>query len=230
MHCEDVIRELATPGDGQDSAALAEHLGACPACAEWSARASSLDRLWAQTRPVDPSAEAWNEVWGRLERALEPQMAENVGSASGGMPHPHTPLKIFSYPETEADVGKPKSLAVQRGTGRSPFLPDGLLIRVLLFCSAACVLVGLTLPTIHKGIEKARIEGAGISIPGGSVEVPFVEIEEGDLVVIHAVDSIDGERAGQVDVTTFEPGNGIDPWYVMFNEVESMAKPLMAAR
>ena len=63
MRCDDVIRELAAPTAGCDSAALADHLAACPACSHFAERVAHLDHLWEATRPALPSDRAWGVLW-----------------------------------------------------------------------------------------------------------------------------------------------------------------------
>ena len=57
MRCDEVVRELAAPTGNRDREAMAEHLAACSACAEWARRAGDLDRLWGATRPAEPTSE-----------------------------------------------------------------------------------------------------------------------------------------------------------------------------
>jgi hypothetical protein len=66
MRCDDVIRELAAPTDDRDTAAVADHLSTCPACAGWAKRNAQIDRLWEATRPFEPSLETWDGVWAHL--------------------------------------------------------------------------------------------------------------------------------------------------------------------
>ena len=70
MHCDDVTRELASPSGHLDPSDLAGHLASCSHCAEWSRRASRLDRIWEATRPGDPSADALDALWAGASAAL----------------------------------------------------------------------------------------------------------------------------------------------------------------
>jgi hypothetical protein len=82
MRCRDVIRALAVPTDGLDRAELAQHVATCPRCGRWSARAERFDRLWAATRPAEPSAAAWDAVWSGVCEALdEPKVIPVPASA-----------------------------------------------------------------------------------------------------------------------------------------------------
>jgi len=76
MRCVDVIRELSAPtGDARDSA-VADHLTRCPRCAEWAERDARVSRLWDSTRPNEPSADAWEAVWGRICQGLDQAPAD----------------------------------------------------------------------------------------------------------------------------------------------------------
>jgi hypothetical protein len=63
MRCAEVTRELAAPSPGADPAALAHHLDTCPRCAQEAETARRFDRVWAQTRPAEPSPAAWERLW-----------------------------------------------------------------------------------------------------------------------------------------------------------------------
>lgn len=80
MRCVEVTRELSAPTGRIDPAALSRHLAGCPRCAAWSAGAERFDRIWEATRPAEPSAAAWDEVWaavgnGHAVRPIEPAAA-----------------------------------------------------------------------------------------------------------------------------------------------------------
>ena len=74
MRCDDVIRELAVPTDDRDTAALASHLANCGNCADWAQKDSQFERLWDATRPVEPSAQLWDEVWSHVAASLDSPM------------------------------------------------------------------------------------------------------------------------------------------------------------
>jgi hypothetical protein len=78
MRCVDVIQELAAPTGGPESTALADHLAHCPECASQAARDRRLDRLWDATRPLEPSALAWDVAWNRLSGALDRPTAPEI--------------------------------------------------------------------------------------------------------------------------------------------------------
>jgi hypothetical protein len=71
MRCEDLTRELASPTGALSPAQMAGHLAVCPACAEWSRRASQVDRIWEATRPVEPSMDALDALWAHASLELD---------------------------------------------------------------------------------------------------------------------------------------------------------------
>ena len=71
MRCEEVIRELAVPTAGRDELAISRHLAGCEACSRWAEQAAEFDRLWDATRPVEPSAEAWDNLWSSVTAQLD---------------------------------------------------------------------------------------------------------------------------------------------------------------
>src|SRR5581483_9679170 len=71
MRCEEVAQEISAPTGRLDRSAMADHLAACPRCAAWSAQAARLDRIWSATRPADPPAFAFEQVWSNVVRSLE---------------------------------------------------------------------------------------------------------------------------------------------------------------
>jgi len=86
MHCDEVVKELATPTDHRDSTALADHIAGCPACADWANCAVQLDRLWEATRPIEPTPDVWDAVWARMASSLDPSTStelESTGPLNG---------------------------------------------------------------------------------------------------------------------------------------------------
>src|SRR5262245_40663680 len=71
MNCREVARELAAPSAGADLAELQGHLATCPRCAGAAEAARRLDRVWAATRPAEPSATAWDRLWAKVAAAAE---------------------------------------------------------------------------------------------------------------------------------------------------------------
>jgi hypothetical protein len=61
MRCADA-RLALDAASGRTTPELAEHLGACAACARWAVD-RRLDLAWAATRPADPAPLAFDRVW-----------------------------------------------------------------------------------------------------------------------------------------------------------------------
>lgn len=70
MRCQDLTRELAARPGIPPSGEAADHLAACPGCAEWSRRSDRLDRIWEETRPPEFSGPALDTLWARASAAL----------------------------------------------------------------------------------------------------------------------------------------------------------------
>jgi hypothetical protein len=71
MRCVDVARELAVPTGAIQPAEIGAHLAACPTCASHAEQVHRLDRIWSATRPADPPAEVWDQLWARVMRAAD---------------------------------------------------------------------------------------------------------------------------------------------------------------
>lgn len=71
MRCDEITRELAAPAGRVEPSALAAHLAACPACAEFSRGRDRLDRLWDATRPPLPTPGSFDAVWTEVARAAD---------------------------------------------------------------------------------------------------------------------------------------------------------------
>src|SRR5277367_5660174 len=101
MHCDKVIRELAVPTDDRDSAAVAEHLANCPACAGWAKNDAQFDRLWNATRPIEPSPQVWDTVWAHIASSLDSStpaefeaIPSPIATLNGSVPHVERPLGL----------------------------------------------------------------------------------------------------------------------------------------
>ena len=66
MRCDELIQEIATPNGRLTRSEMAKHLADCPSCAQWSESAARLDQVWAATRPLEPSNEAFDSLWSSL--------------------------------------------------------------------------------------------------------------------------------------------------------------------
>ncbi len=250
MRCEEVIRELAAPVPGQDRAAISEHLEHCPACAEWSARMVAFDRLWARTRPADPSPEVWEGIWSRLDRAFDESQvgSEEPARIKGGDHTPHTLLRIAPGSSLKEERRTLPTASAARTVAR----PD---VRSLLgnkglqaiAAIAAAVLIGFCLPfswNVDRKQGDAVLPVASSDRRGDAVSpaIGSFDIEPGQLVVIRSADPLVADAASGVEIIRPDSddrsgapdaifGNGdVEAMYVMFNTVESMANPVVAVR
>ncbi len=248
MHCDEVVRELATPTAAWDRAAMAEHLAACPDCAGWARRAEHLDQLWDATRPAEPSPEAWDSVWASITQALpgaaEPAAAGVQPSRNGSGPRivaPPAPAPVASRPR-----GYSRRIAA---------------IALVGLAQAAAILVALGLawqtPPRSDGPRTPRPDVADNARPAVPVAIRVaspvkvdVEIQEGRLMLIPAsgaswavADRADAMIPGVggliraemavarvVDLTPPEMNFSSDPGLLILNTMESIATPQVAAR
>lgn len=155
MRCVDVIRELSAPtADARDSA-VADHLSRCPRCAEWAERDARVSQVWDRTRPDEPSADAWEAVWGRICQGLDqapadvlpmkrPAPARRAWFVALGIAQVAAALfAVLYFTQTRSDP------AVQVAQNRQTVVP-------------------------RPSLPPAQVE----------VEVPGAEIAEGELVVL----------------------------------------------
>jgi hypothetical protein len=203
MRCDEVIRELAVLTDERDSTLLAEHLACCPPCAAWAERAAGLDRLWAATRPQEPSSEVWDALWARLTPSLDASMPHELhafapsvpsqnGSSANGKTHFPRPLPS---PRTHRRrwvaiglIGIAQAAAVLLAVGLSwhslvPTQPPEVALAPELTSAPSISKSGAGLPSLPESKGPARSEFVSVTV--SSEAFPTV-IEEGRLVVIHA--------------------------------------------
>ena len=226
MHCDDVIRELAVPTDDRDSAALAEHLASCSHCSGWAQKDSQFERLWAATRPHEPSAQVWDEVWSQLGESL-------------GSPDPvKLAAPIVSTGASNGSVSSLKSPLNSPLTMRRPGSWKLAVIALVGLAQAAAVLLTVSsrwpISTKSTGPElTTSTEGpsssSNSSLPASErrpLSIPVVEIEAGQSVVIHVDDS-----AANVLVLTHDGiSSSVDDWYLVFNAIEAIAHPVVAMK
>ena len=222
MQCNDVIRQLATPSDDQDSAALAEHLARCTACSNWAERAEQLDRLWLATRPPEPTPQAWEAVWGRIVESLD---------SSTPIDFEHSPativLRAGSTPEDARTTSQPFHSSRRRLWSFATIATFGL-------AQAAAVLLVVAvawqaLPLTQNGQIATNPDSAVSKVASPATEGALlsVDIEEGNLVVIRS----EGQKPEVLVLTSESSPFGIDDWLLMFNAVESMApNPVVAMK
>jgi hypothetical protein len=183
MQCDEVIRELATPSDHRDTAAVTEHLAVCPSCANWSQRALQLDRLWEETRPAEPSLEVWDGVWACI--------ATSIDSSTS------TELESSHITRTAPMSGSPPVVGIPLKTSRHSPRPRRWRLAMIGLAQAAAVLVtaGLLWRQFSPSHTGQITEDADLtSSPRNSESVVRVTIpeeglpvvvDEGHLVVIH---------------------------------------------
>jgi hypothetical protein len=199
MHCDEVIKELATPADNRDSTALAAHIAGCPACADWANRAVQFDRLWEATRPVEPTADVWEAVWARIATSLDPATSTELESShtartavlNGSPPVVEVPLKG----RRDSTRSRPWNLAA---------------IGLVGLAQAAAILLAVGLGWYHSSpsqthqIAKFPDSTSFASNSESVVRIAIPEegfpvvVDEGHLVVIH-----EGRQEHKVVVPVF---------------------------
>jgi hypothetical protein len=215
MQCDEVVRELAVPTDDCDSAALAEHLVSCSACAGWAKRAAQLDRLWATTRPEEPLPEIWDSIWAQVTSSLDssaPQESEEVVVAPVSANGSAAKLEGQFAPRKPLPRPNPWRLATIGLVGLAQAAAVFLAVALTWQTSTSSRLGQIT---DHRKITPSPVPMA-----------PGVEIEEGRLVVIR----VDGPTARVVDLTPEGISWSVDEWLVMLNEVESMPNSVVAMK
>ncbi len=235
MRCDDVVRELAAPTARRDRDAMAEHLAACPACADWARRAEGLDRLWEATRPAEPSAEAWDAVWAQIAPTLPGRAAARHEEApAGGV----TPSRNGSGPRflahpAAASVAAPAGPRVRGRSWRA-----AAAVALVGLAQAAAILVALGLAWRPVPRPDVRRDGGGIvqnPTPAPTHPAPIrvatavkvdAEVPTSSLILIVA----EGSEAKVVDRTPPEMNTGTDLGLVILNVMEGLATPQMAAR
>jgi hypothetical protein len=226
MHCNDLIRELAVPTDDRDSGAVAEHLANCPPCASWAKRDTQFDRLWNATRPVEPSAQIWDSVWADIASSLDSS----------------TPAQFEATTSPVANLNGPV-VHVERPLGLTPASSrsrpwNWAAIGLIGLAQAAAVLLAVGWAW-HGSPRSQEPQGAAVTHSpafslnsskvareSGLQSVPAVEIEAGRLVVIRMEDS----SARVVDPSPDGISFSVDDWFLVFNAVEAIAKPIVALK
>jgi hypothetical protein len=230
MLCNEFMHELAVPTDDRDSAALAEHLANCSACAAWTKRDAQFDRLWNATRPLEPSPQVWDGVWGHIASSLDSStpaesevLASPMATLNGSVSHVERQLGLT-----------PASSRSRRWNWAA--------IGLISLAQAAAVLlaVGWAWRDSPKsqGPQEAMVPHSPALSPDSStvvstvvketglLSVSAVEIEPGPLVVIRMEDS----TVKVVDLTPDGISYSVDDWFLVFNAVEDIAKPVVAMK
>jgi hypothetical protein len=198
MNCREFARELATPTDGIDPAELQRHLGDCPRCAAESDAARQLDRLWAATRPAEPSPAAWGRLWDSVTTALD---APATIPLAGERPR-------------------------RRWLG--PVIATALIAQAAAVILAVGLLVSGQASTKSGPGPIARVEGSGQIVvfnvePGDTLFLELEESGDGDTVVctpsrISTEDLVTFDSEGVSEPTEMAGLAGVD----ILNAMESM--------
>jgi hypothetical protein len=197
------MRELSLPSDDRDDRALADHLAECKACARWSEHAARFNRLWDATRPVDPPTESWDRLWSSVTARLD---------HSGPVTTPH------SRPENPfASVGE---AAPQHGPPITRSWRGLAAIGLVGLAQAAALLLAVNLywTTSDKNVQPPRFSAGADEAQRTAPSLDsVVYVEWGQVPLIRS----DGPKPDITDLALLEPSNGEDPWYDLFNSVES---------
>jgi hypothetical protein len=229
MHCDEVIRELTVPTEEGDSAALAEHLAGCPACAALAPEFAALDRVWEATRPSEPSSGVWDAVWGRIAASLDVSAAHGFG--------PLAPA-LASQNGSAEEVPVLPSADALRSSRRHRRIWVFLGLVGLAQAAAVLFAVGLAWhgfrpsnsPQLAQS-DKSTPSTSDSQLrdrPGSAPSIPTVEVEEGSLVVI-VIPPV-REQPIVVDRTPEWMSFGVDDWYLVYNTVEALANPVVAMK
>jgi len=196
------MRELNLPSDDRDDRALAHHLAECKACAHWAADAARFNRLWDATRPVDPSTESWDQLWSSVTARLD---------HSGPVTTPHSrPENPFAA--VGAAVPQHSSPITRSWRGLAAIGLVGLAQAAALFLA-----VNLYWNTSDKNVQPPFPPGPDVVRRTAPSLDSEVDVEEGQVILIRS----DGPEVEKIDLALLEASNGEDPWYDLFNSVES---------
>lgn len=199
MRCPEVIHELAAPTADCDARALAAHLADCEPCALWAKRDAEIKLLWGATRPDPPSSATWSAIWFRVSESLE--RADSAGLATTGF----------------RDRGVPSR--------SRKFARFGMV--VLAQAAAVLLMVGVMWRPVPPAnhVPRAVLAHSTHLEPTTGVQDNFVEIDEGRVVLIR----VEASSQDVVQIASAPIEGGVDDWYVLFNEVESLAtSPVVA--
>ncbi|GIW89256.1 MAG: hypothetical protein KatS3mg108_3580 [Isosphaeraceae bacterium] len=64
--CDKITRSLSAGADPAGPE-LAPHLAACERCADWAESITALDAAWSATRPAEPPAQLFDQIWSRID-------------------------------------------------------------------------------------------------------------------------------------------------------------------
>jgi hypothetical protein len=237
ISCEYVIKELVAPTDTRDGAALAEHLSRCSSCAAVAARFARFDRLWQATQPAEPTPEVWENLWSQVICSLDSSTSQELVSPSPS---------AFWNGSASSSVLKFEANPPARDLTPSFRSRLWATVSVVGLSQAAAILLiaGLTwwffVPSKQQQVASLDPATSKPAPPSTlAAPLPFVDIEEGHLVVILA----DPKSPSVVDRTPKEITANVDrayldwygderyfDWHRVFNEFESLAKPQVAMK
>ena len=203
MQCDEVMRELNLPSDDRDDRGLAHHLAECEACARWAEHAARFNRLWDATRPVDPPTESWDRIWSSVIARLD---------HSGPVTTPRSrPEKPFASVGEAAPRHAPPITRSWRGLAAIGLV--GLAQAAALFLA-----VNLYWNTSDKNVRPPRFSAGPDVVRRTAPSLDSeVDVEEGQVILIRS----EGAKVDTTDLALLETSNGEDPWFDLFNSVES---------
>jgi hypothetical protein len=243
MQCDKVIKELAAPTDHRDTIALAEHVAGCPSCGSWADRAAQLDRLWDRTRPTEPTSDVWDTVWARMAASLDSSPSTEVESSPRSRPWRPVVIGLVGLAQAAAiflavglawrQVATPSQTAkLANSISSSP--NSELDLRIAYPAEGLPIVVDEGhLVIIHEGRQENKV-----LLPVFMANLSMVVIEadgQAPKVVDRTprrmpADEQWWKKAPKIKDQAREVGPlfGVDDWYVMYNEVESMVSPMVA--
>jgi hypothetical protein len=130
MRCPEVMQELSAPGAPLDASALAEHLARCPTCAQWAGDVAQFDRLWAETRPLEPDPGQFERLWIRVGRAAEQVERSAAGPMTLSMAAPAQSASFSS--NGDSGHGRVRRSWAERGMLVSGLAAAAVLLVVLM--------------------------------------------------------------------------------------------------
>ena len=236
MQCDEVVRELAAPTADRDPAEMADHLAGCPACAEWARRAETLDRLWDATRPVEPSAAAWDAVWANIAQTLpcsDPIPARSEDAPAVGVApsrNGHGPRLLVHPGSVTIPASNPAvAVAGRRSRGRGWRLAS---IALIGLAQAAAILIALGLawqpqpPVGHPPAGPDVVRNDPEVIRSASPVGINADFEASCTMVIR----FDQKSSRIEDRTLPEMNVSADFGMEVINAMESVTSPPVAAR
>jgi len=209
MRCEEVIRELAVPTEGRDDPAISRHLADCKACARRAEQAAEFDRVWDATRPAEPSADAWDNLWSSVTAQLD----QPTHSTVNGTRSVRSPAMV--------SVDSPVSSV--RGRYWRGLAAVGMI--GLAQAAALLIAVGVAWHVPVKAPSMPR----SVAVPTVAQNTrpsldSVIEVEEGEPVLIHW----DGKELRVERLAAQDSSNGVDELSLFLNVLEPMAKSVVA--